>query len=56
MELGAGRKVRPHDFKRHRASEVRILCVEDDPHGAHAQDLQDAVGAEAPQLVRLFGR
>jgi hypothetical protein len=56
VEFGAGGQGRPHDLQGHQAPEVGVLRLEDDAHGARPQDLQDAVGAEASQFVRLLGR
>jgi hypothetical protein len=56
VELGVGRQGRPHDLQGHRAAEVGVLGLEDDAHGADPQDLQDAVGTQAAQLVWLLRR
>ena len=56
VKLSAGRQARVHDLEGHQASEMGILGLEDDAHGASAQNLQDAVDAQATQLVRFLRR
>ena len=48
--------LREHDLERDRALELRILRLKDHPHPALAENLEDAISPQPPDLVRLLCR
>ena len=56
VEFRVGRQRWLHHLESHTALEVKVLGLEDDPHGAGPQRLADEVGAKAPDFLRRFRR